>query len=63
MVRTFLKELQKKWLGGIIPPLIIMLGIPLISGIWPEFQEQIGTFADLLDNPVYEGFMGQLSFL
>ncbi|TFF84889.1 hypothetical protein EU523_01000, partial [Candidatus Heimdallarchaeota archaeon] len=50
-------------LGGIIPPLIIMLGIPLISGIWPEFQEQIGTFADLLDNPVYEGFMGQLSFL
>lgn len=63
MVRTFLKEIQKKWLGGIIPPLIVMLLIPLIAGIWPEFQEQVAQFADLLENPVYEGFLGQLAFL
>ncbi|NHJ38664.1 MAG: ABC transporter permease subunit [Asgard group archaeon] len=58
--RVLTKDLQKKWLSGIIPPISVIAFIPLIASIWPEFKKQADNFADILDNPIYQAILGQL---
>ena len=60
MVKVYLKNLRKKWLNGVTPPIVVTLFVPLIMSIWPEFKEQASFFAELLKNPVYRAILGQL---
>lgn len=60
MVKVFLKGLQKKWLGGILAPLSVAIFVPIVAGIWPSFQEQIESFQEIFQNPVYKVFLGEL---
>ncbi len=60
MVHILLKNMKKSILSGILPPLIIVLMIIMISGIWPSVKVHMATFADILENPVYEAMLGQL---
>lgn len=60
MISVLLKNMKKKWLIGILPPLIVVLFIFMITGIWPSIEDQMVGFQEILQNPVYEVFLGQL---
>ena len=57
------KGLQKGWLMGLIPPIIIALFIPFLAVIWPEMKAQAEAFQAMLDNPFYQAFLGELGLL
>jgi len=59
-MRVFLKNLRKGWFGGIIPPLIVSLMAPVLTGIWPSFKEQAAAFAEILKSPVYKALLGEM---
>ena len=63
MSQIYLKSLKKKWLSGILFPIFIALFVPLIAYMWPMLQDQLSTFAELLDSPVYQAILGQLGML
>jgi len=60
MMRVYLKNLRKQWRGGIMPPLSIALFVPIIASIWPTLKEQAASFQELLKNPIYKAFLGQV---
>jgi ABC-2 type transport system permease protein len=60
-MRVFLKNIQKKWRGGILPPLSIGLFVPVIASIWPSLKAQAAGFQELLNNPIYKAFLGQVA--
>lgn len=60
MVNVMLKDMWKKWLAGILPPVIIILFIPMITGLWPTIKDQMAAFQEILQNPVYIAILGQL---
>ena len=60
MVHVLLKNMRKKILSGILPPLIIVLMIIMLAGVWPTVKDQMAAFVDILQNPVYEAILGQL---
>ena len=55
------KGLQKGWLMGLIPPIIIALFIPFIAVIWPELKAQAEAFQAMLDNPFYQAFSKRMN--
>ena len=59
-MRVFLKNLRKGWFGGIIPPLIVSLMAPMLTGIWPSFKEQAAAFSEILKNPIYQTLLGEM---
>ena len=63
MSQVYLKGLKKRWLSGILYPIFIALFVPLISYMWPVLQDQISTFSELLDTPVYQAILGQLGMI
>ncbi|MHA2180975.1 MAG: hypothetical protein ACXAAH_06095, partial [Promethearchaeota archaeon] len=63
MTQVYLKGLKKKWLRGILYPLMAAILIPLIAYMWPMMQDQIALFADLIDSPVYQAILGQLGLI
>jgi ABC-2 type transport system permease protein len=63
MTKVYLKGLKKKWLRGILYPLMAAILIPLIAYMWPMMQDQIALFADLIDSPVYQAILGQLGLI
>jgi ABC-2 type transport system permease protein len=63
MSHVYLKGLKKRWLSGIMYPIFIALFVPLIAYMWPMLQDQISTFAELLDTPVYQAILGQLGMI
>ncbi|NHJ46961.1 MAG: ABC transporter permease subunit [Asgard group archaeon] len=60
MTTVLLKEMRKRWLAGILPPVILLLFIPMIAALWPTFQDQIAIFQEFLENPVYQAMLGHL---
>jgi len=60
MVKVYLKGLRKNWLNGIAPALFVVMFIPLIAYIWPQFQEHMAAFAEILNNPFYKAMLGKL---
>ena len=60
-MRVYLKNLRKQWRGGILAPLSIALFVPVIASIWPSLQAQAASFQELLKNPVYKAFLGQVA--
>lgn len=60
MVKVMLKEMRKKLLSGILPPLLVVLFVPMIASLWPTFKDQIAAFQELLQNPIYSAILGQL---
>jgi len=52
--------MRKGLRGGIFPPILVALFVPMMAGIWPTFQEQADSFTELLKNPVYQAFLGQI---
>ena len=63
MSQVYLKGLKKRWLSGIMYPIFIALFVPLIAYMWPMLQDQISTFTELLDTPVYQAILGQLGMI
>ncbi|MHA2184238.1 MAG: ABC transporter permease subunit, partial [Promethearchaeota archaeon] len=63
MTKVYFKGLKKKWLRGILYPLLASILIPLIAYMWPMLQDQISAFAELLDSPVYQAILGQLGLI
>ncbi|MHA2129593.1 MAG: ABC transporter permease subunit [Promethearchaeota archaeon] len=63
MSQVYLKGLKKRWLSGIMYPIFIALFVPLIAYMWPMLQDQISTFSELLDTPVYQAILGQLGMI
>ena len=61
MLTIYKKNMRKYWLIGISFPLVIVLFIPLIAFIWPELKESISAFADILESPIYQVILGELS--
>ena len=43
-----------------MPPLSIALFVPIIASIWPTLKEQAASFQELLKNPIYKAFLGQV---
>lgn len=60
MVHVYLKELRKKWFSGIAGPFFVCIFVLMITYIWPEFRDQASNFMELLKNPFYKVFLGQL---
>jgi ABC-2 type transport system permease protein len=60
MANVMLKDMKKKLLAGILPPVIITVFIIMIVSIWPGFKDEIAAFQEILENPVYIAFLGQL---
>ena len=63
MVRVYLKNLRKNWKSGTIPPLIMALIIPLIASIWPQLESAAEIFKTIMENPVYQAFLGALGLV
>ena len=59
-MRIYLKNLRKQWRGGFFPPILVALFVPMIGAIWPSFQDQAAAFGELLKNPVYQAFLGEV---
>ena len=62
-MRVYLKNLQKGWKGGVITPFFVSLLVPIMASIWPSFKEQTALFAELLQNPIYQVFLGQMGLM
>ena len=60
MVYILLKNLKKKWMSSLLPPLVLGLFIPLIASIWPEMREAAEIFAVILSSPVYAAMLGDM---
>lgn len=63
MSQVYLKGVKKRWLSGILYPIFIALFVPLIAYMWPMLQDQISSFEELLDTPVYQAILGQLGMI
>jgi ABC-2 type transport system permease protein len=62
-MRVYLKNLRKGWKGGVITPFFVSMIVPLMASIWPSFKAQAASFAELLQNPVYQALLGQLGLM
>ncbi len=63
MTQVYIKNMRKKWLSGILYPFFVAILVPLIAYMWPMLKDQISSFADLLDSPVYQAILGQLGMI
>ncbi|MBY8985537.1 MAG: ABC transporter permease subunit [Candidatus Lokiarchaeota archaeon] len=63
MTKVYLKGLKKKWMRGILYPLLAAILIPLIAYMWPSLQDQLSAFSELLESPVYKAILGQLGLI
>ncbi len=59
-MRTYLKNLKKNWKGGIIPPFIVVILVPLIASLWPEFEKAADVFVEILESPAFNALVGHL---
>ncbi len=56
---VYLTGLKKKWKGGLLPSIgIILLGLMMVA-IWPEFEGQIEAFEEILESDLYVVMMGE----
>ncbi|MBN1682446.1 ABC transporter permease subunit [Candidatus Bathyarchaeota archaeon] len=60
MLRIYLSNLKKKWLGSLLGPVCITVFIPIIANIWPEFKNQSEAMMAILNNPVYKALLGEI---
>ncbi|MHA2366103.1 MAG: ABC transporter permease [Candidatus Hodarchaeales archaeon] len=61
--KIYTKGLQKGWLIGILPAMLVGVFVLLIVSIWPEFKEEAAAMQDLLDNDMYKLMLGELGLL
>jgi ABC-2 type transport system permease protein len=59
-MQVYMKSMRKKWLRGVMYPILIAIFVPLVAYMWPMLQNQLSMFQDLLDSPVYKALLGQL---
>jgi len=62
-MRVYLKNLQKGWKGGVITPFFVSMLTPLIASLWPSMKEQAASYAELLQNSIYQALLGQMGFM
>ena len=62
-MRVFLKNMRKSLWGGIAPPALVSLLVPIMAGVWPSFKEQAAYFAEMLKSPIYRAMLGQLGLI
>lgn len=61
MLSVYLKFLKKNVTWGIIPPLILSFFVPLLGSFWTAMLPEIENFSKLLENPIYDVFLGSTS--
>lgn len=59
-MHTYWKNFKKNWKSGIIPPIIMIIFIPLIASLWPQFQDAAELFQDVLESPAFGALIGHL---
>ena len=63
MVHVYFTFLKKNWLWGIIPPSLVGIMVPFIGSIWPEIENEMAAFSELLNSPAYQAILGSLGAL
>jgi ABC-type transport system involved in multi-copper enzyme maturation permease subunit len=60
MLQVYKKNLQKSWISGVLPPLIVASFISLIALSWNSLQELILERLEQMNNPIYQAILGDL---
>jgi ABC-2 type transport system permease protein len=58
LINIYLKFLKKNWFWGVIPPLLVAILVPAVGSIWPELENQMAAFSELLNSPAFQFFVG-----
>ena len=59
-MRTYFKNFKKNWKSGIFPPFIMIIFVPLIASLWPQFKDAADLFREVLESPGFTALVGHL---
>ncbi len=57
VLNYYFKELRKNWIIGIAPATLLGAFAMLMAIIWPEFEEYMIEFQEILDLPLYQALL------
>ena len=56
--KIYSTDMKKKWVGGILPALLMGLLALYMAVIWPEMAEAMAGFEELMQSPIYQAMIG-----